>query len=240
MKRTRIKQIAICMLFLFLITSGAAYAQEPFSLYDGANAMDYSVWQKPAPPSARKPTPEPSPTPTPTPTPTPVPISTPAPTPYRYREVEIGRVYTTYGTYASQANRNRNMELASQAIDYTVIENGEVFSFNDVVGPRTAERGYKEATIFVGQEKVPGLGGGICQVSSTVYMAAKLTRLEIVERHAHSMPVTYCSREDEATVSWGVLDFKFRNNTGDPIRLECTAIDGRITVAIWQRVPVWD
>lgn len=139
-----------------------------------------------------------------------------------------------------QANRNNNMELAARAIDYTVIPNGGDFSFNEVVGPRTAERGYKEATIFVGDQKEQGLGGGICQVSSTVYMAAKKARLQILERYPHSLPVTYCSREDEATVSWGVLDFRFRNNTGDPIRLEAACSGGVVKIVIYQRVPVYD
>lgn len=181
---------------------------------------DYSKWNSASATSLHMPAPEPTPTPC-----------------TDFEEVEIARAHTTYETYAAQANRNTNMFLATKSIDYAVIQNGEVFSFNTVVGPRSEERGYKEATIFVGQEKRPGLGGGICQISSTVYMAAKKANLEIVERHAHSMPVTYCSRDDEATVSWGYLDFKFKNNTGDAIRLEATCSGGIVKVIIYQRVP---
>ncbi len=156
-----------------------------------------------------------------------------------FTEVVIARVHTAFSTYASQANRNNNISLAARALDYQVIDDGAEFSFNNLVGPRTVQRGYKEAPIFVGDERQLGLGGGICQVSSTVYMAAKQCGMQITERHPHTLRVPYCTREDEATVSWGVLDFKFRNNCGDPIRLEVSALDGAVTVAFWQRVPIY-
>ncbi len=205
------------VLVIAILTATCAYARGIDSVM--ANVTDYAAWKNEAPVSAAMPTPEPPP-------------------PENFREVEIGRATTTYGVYASQANRNRNMELAAKAIDYTVLNKGGKFSFNEIVGPRTAARGFKEATIFVGQEKVPGLGGGICQVSSTVYMAAKKANLKILERYPHSIPVTYCSREDEATVSWGYLDFKFQNNTPDQIRIEASCSGGVVKVVIYQRIPV--
>ncbi len=182
--------------------------------------IDYSVWENAAPVSAPIPTPQP-------------PITS-----RKYREVEIARATTLYETYASQANRNNNMQLAANAIDYTIIENNNVFSFNNIVGPRTEDRGYKSATIFVGKEKEQGLGGGICQISSTVYMAAKKAQLKILERYPHSMPVTYCSRDDEATVSWGYLDFRFQNNTGNAIRIEASCTGGIVKVIIYQMIPL--
>lgn len=145
---------------------------------------------------------------------------------------EIGRASTTYSESSSYANRNQNMLLATQAINGVVLQPGEVFSYNNTLGPRTAERGYKIATIFQGGKKVPGLGGGICQISSTLYMATKNAGLEIVERYPHSLPVSYCSRDDEATVSWGVLDYRFKNNLSVPIRINATMGGGVCEVII--------
>lgn len=215
MKKT-VKAVSAMLTLAMLFCGMCTYARDIDSVMAGAT--DYSAWKDEAPASAAMPTPEPTPS-------------------TNFREVEIGRATTTYGMYAAQANRNRNMELAAKAIDYTVLNSGERFSFNGVVGPRTAERGYKEATVFVGQEKVPGLGGGICQISSTVYMAVKNAGLSVVERHQHSMPVTYCSRDDEATVSWGYLDFKFRNNRSNPIRIESSCSGGVVRVVIYERIP---
>ena len=231
MKKRFLKAGAVLLILVVALQGVSVFAYD-FGAVSGLGT-DYASWDKEAPPSAVMPTPEPTPTPTPTPEPTPV-------RPTKFKEVEIARATTTYGTYAAQANRNNNMALAAKAIDYTVIDNGADFSFNQVVGPRTAARGYKEATIFVGDEKEQGLGGGICQVSSTVYMAAKKARLKILERYPHTIPVTYCSREDEATVAWGYLDFRFRNNTGDPIRLEASCSGGVVKIIVYQRVPVYD
>lgn len=232
-KRKYIKTVAAVIIICLTLQAGGVLAHD-FGVVSDVG-IDYEMWEKETPPPAVMPTPEPTPTPTPTPTPAP----TPKP-PVKFKEVEIARASTVYETYAAQANRNNNMYLAAKAIDYAVIPNGEVFSFNNTVGPRTAARGYKEATIFVGDEKEQGLGGGICQVSSTVYMAAKKARLKILERYPHTLPVTYCMREDEATVSWGRLDFRFSNNTGDPIRLEASCRGGIIRVIIYQRVPVYN
>lgn len=157
-----------------------------------------------------------------------------------YIETEISRAKTSYETYASQANRNENMRLATVAIDSVILQPGEIFSYNQTVGPRTTARGFKVATIFEGGEKVPGLGGGICQISSTLYMATKKTNLRIVERHAHSIPVTYCSREDEATVSWGYLDYRFQNTLDIPVRIEASMGGGICNIALWAMTPVYE
>lgn len=157
-----------------------------------------------------------------------------------YIETEIGRAKTYYETNAAQANRNENMRLATVAINSVVVQPGEVFSYNRVVGPRTEERGFKIATVFQGKKKVPGLGGGICQISSTLYMATKQTNLKVVERHEHSLPVTYCSRDDEATVSWGYLDYRFQNNFDIPIRIEANMGSGVCNIAIWAMTPVYE
>ena len=99
------------------------------------------------------------------------PLQVPLPQPKKlvgYIETELGRAKTRYETYASQANRNENMRLATVAINQVILQPGEIFSYNKTVGPRTTERGFKVATVFEGKEKVPGLGGGICQISSTL------------------------------------------------------------------------
>ena len=229
--RRGLKIIAVLLVLAVTLQRGCVFAHDMGTI--SGIGIDYASWDKEAPPSAVMPTPEPTPTSTPTPEPTPQ-------RPTKFKEVEIARASTTYGTYAAQANRNNNMALAAKAIDYTVIDNGDSFSFNNVVGPRTAARGYKEATIFVGDEKGTGprrryLPGVVDRLYGCQKGAA-----QDFERYPHTIPVTYCSREDEATVAWGYLDFRFRNNTGDPIRLEASCSGGVVRVIIYQRVPVYD
>ncbi len=153
-----------------------------------------------------------------------------------FTEVEIAYTFTRFTL--SDINRNINLELASKAIDYYIIENGDSFSFNDVVGPRSSSRGYRSANVIVNNKFVPGIGGGICQVSSTLYWAATKCNLKILERHPHSLPVNYIPKGKDATVSYGQLDLKFKNNTGDPIRIEAHTDRnyGIQTIRIWQRV----
>lgn len=114
---------------------------------------------------------------------------------------------------SSLVNRTENLRLAAKALDGKLLAPGEQFSFNESVGERTAEAGYKEALIIVGNTFTPGLGGGVCQVSSTLYNAVILAHLEIVERHRHSLPVEYVPPGQDATVAFPTLDFKFRNST---------------------------
>ena len=110
---------------------------------------------------------------------------------------------------------------------------GDVFSYNDVVGERTAERGFKEATIYVGNSAEDGLGGGVCQVTSTIYYATLRADLEIVERYAHSREVTYVPKGEDATVAWGSKDFKFANNTGFPIKVVTSHKSNNLTVKLY-------
>jgi hypothetical protein len=124
------------------------------------------------------------------------------------------------------AHRLNNIVLASAAINGMILEPQEEFSFNQVVGRRTAERGYMPGPAFIGGRIVQALGGGICQVSSTIYSAIMDTDILVTERYAHSMRVAYLPRGRDATVSWGSLDFRFVNNTGFPLRIE-VEVDGR-------------
>lgn len=116
--------------------------------------------------------------------------------------------------------RNNNIKLASNAINGVVLHPGEIFSFNEIVGERTKEKGYKEAESIDNKKIVETVGGGICQVSTTLYMAIKKIGLEIVEIHPHSIPVYYAKRDDEAAISWNELDFIFKNNTNKVLEIE--------------------
>lgn len=142
----------------------------------------------------------------------------------------------TTGFIAGSSGRNTNIELAAEGfVNGTVIAPGETFSFNEVVGKRTYERGFREATIFVGDKKEKGIGGGICQASTTIFVAALNAGMTITERHQHSMVVDYIDVGLDATVSYGILDMKFRNDLNVPVKITCDVDTdaGTITVNIW-------
>lgn len=140
------------------------------------------------------------------------------------------------GTYQTQhtnnADRNTNLSLACQAINGTILEPGEEFSFNDVVGERTTARGYRSAAAYADGETVSEIGGGICQVSSTLYYSVLLADLEVTARQNHSYVSTYIPMGMDATVSWGGPEFKFRNSTSYPIRIEAEVSGGYVTVRL--------
>lgn len=140
--------------------------------------------------------------------------------------------YTT-SFNANYIERSHNINLSGKAIDGTVIGPGQVFSYNDVVGDRTYETGYKNAKVYVGNQIVDGVGGGICQVSTTLYNAALFSDLEITNRANHSMTVSYVPLGQDAAVAYDLLDLAFRNNTEWPIRLNCIVRGGQITFEIW-------
>jgi len=117
-----------------------------------------------------------------------------------------------------------------KSINNTLVWPGEVFSFNEATGPRTPERGYLPAPIILNGGFDVGYGGGVCQVSSTVYNAALLAKLPIIERHAHTKPVHYVPEGKDATVNYGYLDMKFMNNRDGPLIIKTTLQNGRIHV----------
>lgn len=126
----------------------------------------------------------------------------------------------------SQKDRTTNLKLAAEKINGTVIMPGEVFSYNTVVGKRTIDAGYKEAKIYVNGEVVDGLGGGICQVSSTLYNAVLYANLEIVERRNHQFVPSYAGAGLDATVVYGSIDFQFKNTRNYPIKIQCSVDRG--------------
>ncbi len=140
----------------------------------------------------------------------------------------LGTLRSAYFTnYASSsANRKSNLALAASKLDGHLLQPGEVFSYNNRVGPRTESRGWKTAHQFQDGQIVDGVGGGVCQSSSTLYNAVLMGGLKIVERHNHSLPVAYLSPARDASVSYGHLDFKFANNTDGPLYLTAAA-DGK-------------
>lgn len=145
------------------------------------------------------------------------------------REVLFRDVLCEYKTeHTSNANRNTNLKLACEAINGTILYPGEEFDYNTVVGQRTAEKGYKPAGAYSSGKSVETIGGGICQVSSTIYYCCLVADLEIVNRLPHSYVSSYMPMGMDATVSWGGPEFTFRNNTNYPIRIETWVADGYV------------
>ncbi len=130
------------------------------------------------------------------------------------------------------AARISNVKLASAAFNGVVLNSGDVFSYNETVGQRTAAKGYKPAPAYVQGETVDEIGGGVCQPSSTLYLACLRANLEITERYAHRYVPTYIGKGMDATVSWGGPDYKFTNNTDYPIKIETVYEKGYLTVRI--------
>ncbi|MBO8158313.1 MAG: VanW family protein [Thermosyntropha sp.] len=146
----------------------------------------------------------------------------------------VNRIIGSYYTYISGSYaRFNNISLGSKAINNVIVWPEEVFSFNETVGPRTPERGYMPAPIIMMGSMDVGYGGGVCQVSSTLYNAVLKAGLEVIERHMHSKPVHYVPKEMDATVDYGSLDLKFKNNTLNPVIIKSEVKNGRLVVQIW-------
>ena len=133
----------------------------------------------------------------------------------------------------SNYNRNINIKLAAKKVNGTVILPGEKFSFNTIVGSRTIEAGFKEGTAYVGGKVVPDVGGGVCQVSSTIYNTALLANMQIVERSNHMFTTGYVAASRDATVYYGSLDFVFKNSRKYPIKMVASANGGVCKVSIY-------
>ena len=127
---------------------------------------------------------------------------------------------------ASNTNRSGNLKLAANKINGTVLMPGEEFSFNEIVGKRTIEEGYRNAKIYENGQVVDGLAGGICQISSTLYNAVLLANLEVTERRNHSFTSTYVPAGRDATVVYGTQDFKFKNSRTYPIKIAANVANG--------------
>ena len=139
--------------------------------------------------------------------------------------------YTT--TTTKDSNRNTNIRLACEAINGTALMPGEIFSFNQATGQRTVEKGYKSAGAIAAGQSIEEVGGGICQVSSTIFNAVARANLEIVDRSPQAWPSSYVKKGEDATVNWPNLDFKFKNNTDYPVFLITYYEDRKMSAEIW-------
>ncbi|NPV89185.1 MAG: hypothetical protein HPY50_00220 [Firmicutes bacterium] len=145
---------------------------------------------------------------------------------------QIMAIYTTIYN-PNDVNRSTNVEIAARTINGLLVKPDQVFSLNESLGPRVAEKGYKPAPVFSNQKLVKDIGGGICQVATTLYNALLQTRLEITERWPHSSPITYAPLGLDATLAGNTYDLKFLNNTGVPVYISATAEKGIVTVTIY-------
>lgn len=144
---------------------------------------------------------------------------------------KLGAMTTGYST--STENRATNVELSAKKINGVILQPGETFSYNTVVGKRTAEAGFKAAGAYAGGQVVQEIGGGICQTSSTLYCAALYANLEIVARDEHGFAVSYVPWGLDATVSWGGPEFKFKNNRELPVKIVAHCENRKLTIEIW-------
>ncbi|MGL5822894.1 MAG: VanW family protein [Sarcina sp.] len=130
-------------------------------------------------------------------------------------------------------SRNTNLKIATQQVNGTILLPGEEFSYNEVVGERSTARGFKAAGAFSGGEVVQSIGGGICQISSTLYQAIMRSGIESTERYNHTMSVSYAKPSEDATVAWGYLDYKFKNPYKHPIYIQGIITDGIVTFNVY-------
>jgi len=156
---------------------------------------------------------------------------------FLYEDAKDRLFAKTLGSYKSTYNqgdvsRSSNVALAAKLVNGTIIMPGGEFSYNTVVGKRTAEAGFKVAHVYMNNEVVDGIGGGICQVSSTLYCAVLYANLQVTERVNHQLPVSYVPLGQDATVDYGNIDFRFVNNTGYPLRILTYASGGVMYASI--------
>ena len=133
------------------------------------------------------------------------------------------------------ANRSHNIRLAASILDNYLLLPGKTLSLNNILGESTIAKGYKEAPIIVGRELVPGLGGGLCQIYSTLYNAALLANLQVIERHSHQLAVPYIDPGRDATVSYPYKDLKILNNKNHSLLFTASVVHDELTISIFGR-----
>ena len=136
----------------------------------------------------------------------------------------------------TQTARSENVRIAAKALDMAIIKPGDTLSFNQIVGERTIEGGYKDAFIIVNGEFVPGLAGGICQVSSTLYNTGLYANLSVTQRSNHDLAITYVPLGQDATVAYPDLDLKFNNNSGGYLLVRTKTSSNTITIELYGKV----
>jgi vancomycin resistance protein YoaR len=148
---------------------------------------------------------------------------------------QISTFTTDMGT--SSSNRIHNVQLMAQYIDGTIVAPGHTFSFNDRVGPRTVERGFREGQMIIGSLLLPAIGGGVCQTATTLFNNAFELGLPILERHNHSFYISHYPMGRDATVSWGGPDFAFKNDLKTGILIKTTYTDSTLTFTFYGTNP---
>lgn len=149
----------------------------------------------------------------------------------KYLNTRFGFYLTTFDP--ADCGRTHNIQLASKLLNNQVVNPEEIFSLNQVLGPRIPENNYVLAPVFVGGRLVPGYGGGICQVASTLYNAVLDAELPVIERHGHSQPVPYVPPGRDATLVKGILDFRFQNNRLYPLLLSSRVEKDKLMISIY-------
>lgn len=198
----------------------AYYTKEPFAVYPSENGVDFKISLEEAKALiASEKKEEYS---------IPLAITTPNITTNMIGTEAFPDLLSSFSTKYAASNKNRttNLILAANKVNGTVLLPGETFSYNKVVGARTISAGYKEAPIYVEGRVEDGLGGGICQITSTLYNAVVYANLEITQRTNHQFVPSYVTASRDATVVYGSIDFQFRNNRDYPIKLVCSVSGG--------------
>lgn len=146
----------------------------------------------------------------------------------------INGIVSNYSTQFNRGDINRtdNIKLACSRINNKLLMPGDVFSMNSALGPRTHANGYKEAPIIFKNELVPGTGGGVCQVSSTLYNTVLLAGLDVIEREQHSLTLSYISPGRDATITEDSIDFRFVNNLDYPVYLQASVSGNRLNISM--------
>lgn len=199
--------------------SDAYFTEEPYAVYPSENGLDFAISLEEAKAMLQEPKNEYS---------IPLKILYPNVTTNMIGPEAFPDLLSNFSTSYSTRDKDRttNLKLAADKINGKVVMPGEIFSYNTVVGERTIAAGYKEAPIYVSGQVVDGLGGGICQITSTLYNAVVLANLEIVERSNHQFVPSYVTASRDATVVYGSIDFKFKNNRNYPIKILCSVNNG--------------
>lgn len=147
------------------------------------------------------------------------------------KEIELSSYSTTL--YDKEQTRIQNIKLAISKLNGIIIENGSEFSFNNTIGPMNENNGFKKATGFdTNGRKIKISGGGICQISSTLYNAALIAKLNITERHPHSRRVYYVPKDKDATIFYGSLDLKFINTSGSKVKIFASSTNTTVSIKL--------
>lgn len=204
----------------------ARIEKEPFKLYPHVDGVDFAISIEEAKKLLEEDKEEYT---------IPLKITKPEITTNKLGEEAFPELISTFKTNYDAGNKARstNLALAAGKINGTVVNPGETFSYNKVVGERTIAAGYKEAKIYENGKVVDGLGGGICQISSTLYNTVLFANLEIVSRRNHQFLTSYVGAGRDATVVYGSTDFKFKNTRSYPIKLKCSVSNGVAKISIY-------